>query len=135
MKLEHVAIWTDQLEILKAYYVKYFGGQANQKYTNHEKKFSSYFIQFASGARLEIMSMPNIPDNLNDKIIRQHKGIIHLAFGVDTLQEVDEKAAQLKAEGFAILSGPRKTGDGNYELETLDPDHNRIEVTCRYPLT
>ena len=102
MKLEHVAIWTDQLELLKAYYVKYFSGQANQKYTNHEKKFSSYFIQFASGARLEIMSMPNIPDNLNDKIIRQHKGIIHLAFGVDTLQEVDEKAVQLKADGFAI---------------------------------
>ena len=81
------------------------------------------------------MSMPNIPDNLNDKIIRQHKGIIHLAFGVDTLQEVDEKAVQLKADGFAILSGPRKTGDGYYEFETLDPDQNRIEVTCRYPLT
>ena len=79
--------------------------------------------------------MPNIPDNLNDKIIRQHKGIIHLAFGVDTLQEVDEKAVQLKADGFAILSGPRKTGDGYYEFETLDPDQNRIEVTCRYPLT
>ena len=135
MKLEHVAIWTDQLELLKAYYVKYFGGQANQKYTNHEKKFSSYFLQFESGARLEIMSMPNIPANLNDKIVLQHKGIIHLAFGVDTLQEVDEKAAQLKADGFAILSGPRKTGDGYYEFETLDPDDNRIEVTCRYPFT
>ena len=32
-----------------------------------------------------------------------------------------------------ILSRPRKTGDGYYEFETLDPDNNRIEVTCYYP--
>jgi lactoylglutathione lyase len=121
--------------LLKAYYVKYFDGQSNQKYINPEKKFSSYFVHFASGARLEIMSMPSIPENLNDKIGLQHKGIIHLAFGVETLQAVNEKAAQLKADGFPILSGPRKTGDGYYEFETLDPDNNRIEITCRYPLT
>jgi lactoylglutathione lyase len=119
MTLEHVAIWTDNLELLKAYYEKYFSGKSNQKYTNLEKKFSSYFLHFESGARLEIMSMPSIPENLNDSIIMQHKGIIHLAFGVETLQAVDEKAAQLKADGFPILSGPRKTGDGYYEFETI----------------
>ncbi|MFT3911363.1 MAG: VOC family protein [Ferruginibacter sp.] len=133
MTLEHVAIWTDNLELLKDYYVKYFGGTANQKYTNEKNQFHSYFLHFESGARLEIMSMPNIPDNNNDRIIAQHKGIIHLAFGVNTITEVEEKAKQLKADGFQILSGPRKTGDGYYEFETLDPDNNRIEVTCVYP--
>ena len=76
--------------------------------------------------------MPGIPSNLNDTITRQHNGIIHLAFGVDTPGEVDKKANQLQADGFTILSGPRKTGDGYYEFETLDPDNNRLEVTCRY---
>ena len=76
------------------------------------------------------MAMPNIPDNLNDTVIKQHKGIIHLAFGVDTMQEVEEKAKQLNNDGFIILSGPRKTGDGYYEFETLDPDGNRLEVTA-----
>ena len=132
MILEHVAIWTDKLEDLKDYYVKYYGGTANSKYTNEKKGFHSYFLTFKSGARLELMTMPNIPDNTNDRIVAQHKGIIHLAFGADTMQEVDKKARQLQAEGFKILSGPRKTGDGYYEFETLDPDNNRIEVTAKY---
>jgi len=135
MTLEHVAIWTDKLEELKDFYVKYFGGEANQKYINHSKQFHSYFLKFKSGARLELMSMPGIPENNNDRVTKQHKGIIHLAFGVDTIAEVDEKAVELKAAGFQILSGPRKTGDGYYEFETLDPDNNRLEVTCVYPAT
>ena len=133
MTLEHVAIWADKLEELKDFYVKYFEGEANQKYTNHSKQFNSYFLTFKSGARLELMSMPGIPENNNDRVMKQHKGIIHLAFGVDTIAEVDAKAVELKDAGFPILSGPRKTGDGYYEFETLDPDNNRLEVTCVYP--
>jgi lactoylglutathione lyase len=133
MTLEHVAIWTDDLELLKDFYVKYFNGIANSKYTNESKRFQSYFLSFKSGARLELMSMPSIPDNTNDRVTKQHKGIIHLAFGVNTIAEVDQKAIELKADGFPILSGPRKTGDGYYEFETLDPDNNRLEVTCIYP--
>jgi lactoylglutathione lyase len=129
MTLEHVAIWTDKLEEMKDYYVKYFGGIPNDKYINKNNQFESYFLTFESGARLEIMTRPNIPDNTNDRVTAQHKGIIHLAFGADTKKEVEEKAKQLEAAGFKILSGPRKTGDGYYEFETLDPDDNRLEVT------
>ena len=132
MILEHVAIWTDNLEELKHYYIKYFGAAANEKYTNEQNQFHSYFLTFKSGARLEIMTRPGIPENKNDRVTAQHKGIIHLAFGVDTRQEVDEKAQQLLSEGFKILRGPRKTGDGYYEFETLDPDGNRLEVTTEY---
>jgi lactoylglutathione lyase len=132
MILEHVAIWTDNLEQLKHYYIKYFGATANQKYTNEQNQFQSYFLAFQSGARLEIMTMPGVPENKNDTVTKQHKGIIHLAFGVNTMKEVDEKAAALLSAGFQILSGPRKTGDGYYEFETLDPDNNRLEVTTKH---
>lgn len=132
MTIDHIAIWTDNLERLRAYYVNYFGGTPGEKYINQVTQFSSYFISFLSGARLEIMSKPGIPDNLNDTGTSQHKGIIHLAFGVETIHEVDQKAEQLRIAGFKILSGPRKTGDGYYEFETLDPDNNRIEVTAAY---
>jgi lactoylglutathione lyase len=131
MTLEHVAIWTDNLERLKAYYMKYFRAASNDKYTNTNKGFESYFLSFESGARLEIMSMPGVPANMNDTVKAQHKGIIHLAFGVSSMEEVDDKAKELRQDGFPILSGPRKTGDGYYEFETLDPDHNRLEVTSR----
>ena len=132
MTLEHVAIWTDQLEIVKAYYQKYFGAISNNKYVNGTTNFQSYFLQFESGARLEIMSKPGIPANQNDTINKQHTGIIHLAFGVNTMQEVEAKAIELQRDGYPILRGPRKTGDGYYEFETLDPDNNRIEVTTKF---
>ena len=132
MTLEHVAIWTNNLEQLRQYYQTFFGAQSNTRYSNPQKKFESYFLSFASGARLELMTRPDIPGNKNDTVQAQHTGIIHLAFGVDTMQAVDEKAQELLAAGFSLLSGPRKTGDGYYEFETLDPDNNRIEVTTLY---
>ncbi|PWT76510.1 MAG: glyoxalase [Bacteroidetes bacterium] len=132
MTLEHAAIWTNNLELLREYYVKYFGARSNDKYTNPSRGFQSYFLTFESGARLELMSMPGIPENKNDAKKDQYLGIIHLAFGVHTVEEVDEKARELKEAGFPILSGPRKTGDGYYEFETLDPDNNRLEVTTSY---
>ena len=132
MTLEHVAIWTKDLEGLKDYYTKYFDAIPNEKYINTSKKFESYFLSFESGARLELMKMPNIPPNSNDTVHSQHLGIIHLAFGLPNTSLVDQKAAQLKQDGYPILSGPRVTGDGYYEFETLDPDNNRLEVTSVY---
>jgi len=132
MTLDHIAIWTTHLEQLKDYYVKYFNGQANEKYTNKEKHFESYFLSFGSGARLELMNMPDIPGNLNDRIVKQHQGIIHLAFGMESMEMVSEKFKEIARDGFRIIHGPRKTGDGYYEFETLDPDNNRIEVSTRF---
>ncbi|HEX4957488.1 MAG TPA: VOC family protein [Lacibacter sp.] len=129
MILEHIAIWTGDIERLKEYYVRFFEAVPNAKYINTSKEFESYFLSFKTGARLEIMKMKGVPDNLNDTVHQQHKGIIHLAFGVDTMTAVDAKAKELAAAGFPILNGPRKTGDGYYEFETLDPDLNRLEVT------
>jgi len=133
MILEHVAIWTSQIERLKEYYTKYFQAISNEKYINVNTGFSSYFLSFGSGARLELMSRPDVPTNQNDTVQLQHLGIIHLAFAVDTTQAVDEKALELQNDGFAILRGPRKTGDGYYEFETLDPDNNRLEVITVLP--
>ena len=126
--LEHAAIWTRQLETLRDFYVRFFDGVSNTKYVNAAKGFESYFIRFEGGARLELMYRPDIPENRNDTRQAQHLGLIHLAFGVDSMVKVDQKAEDMRAAGFPILSGPRKTGDGYYEFETLDPDGNRLEV-------
>jgi lactoylglutathione lyase len=130
MSIDHVAIWTPNLERLKDFYVKYFNGKANEKYLNRERRFESYFITFESGTRLELMKMPGIPQNLNDTIEKQYQGIIHLSFGMGNMNMVNEKLTELEKDGFRILRGPRKTGDGYWEFETLDPDNNRIEVSA-----
>lgn len=128
MKLEHVALWTDRLEILREYYVNYFQGVAGPKYHNPGKRFSSYFITFNNGLRLELMSMPSVISNRNDIMGPQHTGWIHIAFEVDSRNQVDRKARELQQLGYSILDGPRVTGDGYYEFTTLDPDDNRLEV-------
>ena len=130
MTIDHVAIWTSQLERLKDYYIRYFNGRANKKYLNRERHFESYFVSFDSGTRLELMQMPGIPENLNDPVEKQYQGIIHISFGMENMDLVNEKFNELKKDGFKILRGPRKTGDGYWEFETLDPDNNRIEVSA-----
>jgi lactoylglutathione lyase len=129
MIIEHVAIWTSRPEVLRDFYTGYFGGISGPVYHNPKKQFRSYFIEFGSGSRLEIMSAPGIPENRNDREKEQHLGIIHFAFAAATREEVDDMARKLKGDGNPVLDGPRRTGDGYYEFVTLDPDGNRIEVT------
>lgn len=130
MKIDHIAIWTSNLERLKEFYTTYFKGKAGNKYTNFNTHFESYFIKFSDGAHLELMYRPDIPTNHNDEL-KQHLGIIHIAFEVANRQSVDEMARTMAAGGFPILKGPRTTGDGYYEFETQDPDGNRIEVVAK----
>ena len=129
MKIEHIAIWTNNLETLKDYYVKFFKGESNQKYFNHKTQFESYFISFESGCRLELMTIPNIEETECHKL--NYKGITHFAFEVKSKLEVDLKAQELEIAGFPIVKGPRTTGDGYYEFETKDVDGNKIEVTTK----
>ena len=128
MKIEHVAIWTRDIEKLKDFYVTYFDGVAGDKYTNHKKQFESYFIKFDSGARLEVMQMMTIPSNLNDTI-NQYIGLIHIAISVGSVEKVNNLTDSLREAGYRIVSEPRYTGDGYYESCILDSDGNRIEIT------
>lgn len=128
MKIEHIAIWAKDIDLLKSFYETYFGARSNDKYTNPVKEFSSYFLSFNSGARIEIMQMDSIPDSANDPY-EQFTGLIHIAFSVGSEEKVDTLTAQLKKDGFEVLDGPRKTGDGYYESAVLDPEKNRIEIT------
>jgi lactoylglutathione lyase len=128
MKIEHLAIWVKDLEGMKAFYEKYFGAISNEKYTNTKKGFQSYFLTFDEGARLELMQMPNIPDNAND-VYKQFIGLVHFAMSVGSASKVDELTEQLRADGYEVIGEPRTTGDGYYESVVFDPEQNRIEIT------
>jgi lactoylglutathione lyase len=128
MKIEHIAIWSRDIERLKNFYIDYFGGAVGKKYMNSQKQFESYFITFESGARLELMQMPTIPNNLNS-IEEQYLGIIHIAFSVGSSEKVDALTESLRNADYVVVGEPRFTGDGYYESCILDPDGNRIEIT------
>lgn len=127
--IEHVAIWARNLERLKNFYQTYFQASAGEKYINPDKAFESYFLTFASGARLELMYRPTIPESLNDPRI-QATGYTHLAFSVGSEAKVEALTRRLEEDGYLVIGQPRRTGDGYYESVVLDPDGNRVEITA-----
>ena len=125
MKIEHAALWVRDLETMNAFYQEFFGARPGQKYVNKTKGFSSYFLSFGSGARLELMHNDAVPAGSG----KPQTGYAHLAFSVGSKEEVDVFTARLHGAGFTIVSGPRTTGDGYYESCILDPEGNMVEIT------
>lgn len=128
MQLEHIAIWVDDIERMRSFYEVYFDAMAGPKYTNAEKAFTSHFLTFDSGTRLEIMHRPKVTARSGNGA-GERLGYAHLAISVGSEAAVDALIECLKADGYEVLDGPRRTGDGYYEGVVLDPEDNRIEIT------
>ena len=127
MKIEHVAIWVKDLEGIRTFYERYFEAIAGEKYHNPKKNFTSYFLSFTSGSRLELMQQPDIISKFEKE--NEFLGLTHLAISVGSKDKVNELTAQIKKDGYTIIGEPRTTGDGYYESVVLDPEGNRIEIT------
>ena len=126
MKIEHIAAYFTDLEGAKKFFEKYFGAKSNNLYNNKKTNFKSYFLTFDGDSRLEIMNKPELDDeekNLN------RTGYAHLSFSVGSKEKVDELTAQLKEDGFKVISEPRTTGDGYYESCVIGFENNQIEIT------
>ncbi len=126
MKIEHIAMYVNDLEKAKAFFVKYFAAKSNDRYLNQKTNFQSYFLSFDDGARLEIMNKPGMSDLPKDLA---RTGYVHLAFSVGSKDKVNALTAELKADGYEVISGPRMTGDGYYESCLVALEGNQIEIT------
>ncbi len=127
MKIEHIAIWTMDLEKMKNFYQKFFNLKSNEKYFNPNKKFSSYFLAFENGARLELMHKPDISEFIEKSDSKL--GLTHFAISVGTKEKVDSLTKKIRENGYEIIGEPRTTGDGYYESVISDPEGNLIEIT------
>ena len=128
MRLDHFALWTPELERLRAFYERYFGARSGALYRSATRAgFASYFLTFPDGgARLELMSVPELGTAHGDPVA----GYAHLAVSVGSRTAVTALAARLEADGYRVASGPRQTGDGYFEAVVLDPDGNAVEITA-----
>ncbi len=126
MRIEHVAMYVNDPEAVRDFFVKYLGGHSNDGYHNKTTDFRSYFISFGDGARLEIMSKPGLIDQ--DKPLNR-TGYAHIAFSVGSRDKVDELTERLREDGYEVVSGPRITGDGYYESCVVVIEGNQIELT------
>jgi len=126
MRIEHIALWVEDLERVRDFYRTYFGARSNERYHNPRKQFQSYFLSFADGARLELMQQPDIPPRDGPA---ERMGLTHLAISLGSRAAVDELTERLRADGYPVVGEPRLTGDGYYESVVLDPEGNRLELT------
>ena len=129
MHIDHIALWTNDLDRCKRFYVTYFGATAGSGYVNPTKGFESCFLSFSDGARIEVMKTATLDPLVIEPGV-QRMGLTHFAFSLGSEALVDELTQRLNADGYPILDGPRRTGDGYYESVVLDPDGNRIEITA-----
>ncbi|MGM0508567.1 MAG: VOC family protein [Fusobacteriota bacterium] len=127
MKINHIAIWSKNIEILKEFYAKYFNAKSNDKYINSKKGFQSYFLSFENGCRLEIMKKEDINKKLDKNI--NFLGLAHFSISVGSKKDVLKITNKLKKDGYDVIGEPRTTGDGYFESVVLDPEGNRIEIT------
>ena len=126
MNIEHLAIYVEDLEKTKEFFVKYFSATSNEGYHNKTTNFRSYFLSFEDGPKLEIMNKPTVDINHQRHEVT---GYNHIAFSVGSKEKVDGLTALLKADGYAIMSGPRRTGGGYYESCIIGIEGNLIEIT------
>lgn len=129
VRIEHVALWTDDVEALAAFYARHFGAEIGPRYENPAKGFASRFLRFGDGARLEVMQSTTLSP-VRHAPGAQRMGLTHLALALGSEAAVDALTARLREAGQPVLDGPRRTGDGYYESVVLDPDGNRIEITA-----
>jgi lactoylglutathione lyase len=126
VRIEHVGVWVADIDVVAAFYVKYFGARAGALYRNPRKGFESRFLEFGSGARLEIMKRHDV----TVRAATEQLGIAHVALTVGSETVVDALAARFMADGLPPDSGPRRTGDGYYECVVRDPEGNRVEIAA-----
>ena len=127
--IAHAAIWTSELERSRRFYETYFGGSAGDRYVNEEKDFTSYFLEFDSGTRLELMHRPDL-ERGSEYAATPREGYAHLAFSVGSEEAVEVLTERLREDGYEIAGEPRRTGDGYYESVVLDPGGNPVEITA-----
>ena len=125
MIINHIALYVNDLEKMKKFYEEFFNGKSNEMYHNKNTGLKTYFLSFENGARLEIMTRPDMTENQKELT---KLGYIHLAFSVESKEKVDTLTDKLKNAGYKVISEPRTTGDGYYESCILDPENNQIEI-------
>nr|WP_039694162.1 VOC family protein [Streptococcus gallolyticus] len=124
IKIEHIGVWVRDLEKMKAFFAKYFNTTASELYHNPRTGFSSHFLSFSDGTRLELCHRGDISEGVDESL-----GFAHLAISLGSKEAVDQLTAQLENDGYHVLGQPRTTGDGYYESVVCDPEGNRLELT------
>ncbi|WP_020374398.1 VOC family protein [Sulfobacillus thermosulfidooxidans] len=120
----HIEIYVEKLERVSAFwdwFFEYIGWQRYQQWTQGRSwRYHDVYIVF-----VEVTTSSPVPFN------RRNPGLNHLAFRVDTPQEIDELTNLLRAKKIRILyedRHPHAGGPSYYGVFFADPDGLKVEV-------
>ena len=127
MRIDHVALFCNELEKMRQFFIEHFSATSNELYHNPRTGLKTYILTFPGGyARLELMQKP---DTISIDPSQPNIGFIHLSISVGSEEAVNSKTEVIKNAGYIVASGPRTTGDGYYESCIIGPEGIQIEIT------
>lgn len=128
MKVSHIAVWSPDIERLKAFYVIYFGAISGEKYQNETYNlYASYLLTLpGGGCKIKLMQCADMFPNPREV---DQEGLTYIAISVGSKEAVDDLVHRLDEEGAIIVSDPRNGEEGDYEGIVFDPDGNLVAIT------
>ena len=126
MYFGHIAIYTGNLDAMRDFYCRYFGGSVFFDSVHGDQH--SVYIAFEGECYLELMDRTSIPPALNGPG-EEREGLTHIAINAESTAKVDELTARLEKDGYTVIWQPTDYGTNRfYESCVLDPDGNRVEI-------
>ncbi len=125
MKIEHIAIWVKDFDLMNSFYQKYFDVTPGNIYERESNGFKSIFLSFKEGARIELMTSSKM--DMDFRYLTY--GYAHIALSLGSKEEVNRMTKVFRDDKVHIVKEPYNTGDGYYESTILDPEGNMIELT------
>ena len=125
MKISNVGIFVKDLEGAKNFFMDYFGAEVHAVYNEEENQYYSYIMKMGDGAKLELMTKPEIVDEKKDP---NRTGFVHICIKVDSREKLDEIIEKIKAAGYHIFYEPATTG--GKEIRAVTYEDLILEVCC-----
>ena len=94
MRIVHIAVWTRDLETMRVFYERYFGGRSGEKYVNRAKGFESYMVRLGDTA-LELMRSARIADRAEQD---ERIGFCHIAVSTGSAEQVRDLTERLRRD-------------------------------------
>jgi len=127
VRIQHVALWTRDIEAAARFWADYFGARVGDRYESARRPgFVSRFVGLEGGAAIELMTGPWLAAAEPE---HEREGWAHIAITVGSREMVRSLAERLQAAGL-LVSAPRLTGDGFFEAVARTPDGALVEITA-----
>lgn len=122
MKISNVGMFVDDLEACKTFFENYFGALETMEY-HDENGFKEYILKIGDGAKLEIMTKPEIHDLKKDP---DRTGFAHICIKLDSKEDLDRVIDKIHASGYKVFYEPAT--NGGKEIRAVMFEDNVFEV-------